>query len=79
MKSKLANCIIAEAGIFFLTITCFTTTYSIYWGDFLEGSFGGLIFAFFGWVPALIGILLIPANIALLIIIVMEWLKERKK
>lgn len=79
MKSKLAMSIIGELIVLFLTIQCFMITYSIYWGDFLSGSFGGLIFAFFGWIPALIGFCLIPANIALLIIIVIEWNKERKQ
>lgn len=47
---------------------CFKFTYDIYWGDYLAGDFGGgLIFAFWGWGFALVGILLTLLSIFLTI------------
>lgn len=62
-----------EMIVLFITIQCFHTTYSIYFGGALAGKFGGLIFVFFGWIPAIIGFLLIPVNIFLIIMILKKW------
>jgi len=71
--------IIIEVLISFFTIICFKATYSIYWGDALAGQFGGLIFVFFGWVPAVIGFILIPLNIFMVVMIITEWRNKRGK
>lgn len=67
MKNKIILLFAGELITFSITVMCFSLTYSFYWGDFLKGGFaGGLIFVFFGWTPALIGILRIPLNIVFL-------------
>lgn len=77
MKSKIYIGI--EIVVLYITYLCFDMTYSIYWGDYLSGNFGGgLIFAFFGWLPAVFGFILVPVNIALIIGSYLEWKKEKK-
>jgi large-conductance mechanosensitive channel len=71
--------IIIEILILFFTITCFKITYSIYWGDAITGQSVQLIFVFFGWVPAVIGFILIPVNIFMVTMIIMEWQNKRGK
>ena len=58
--------VVAEIIVIWITFECFYTTFSVYFGNALVGSFGGLIFAFFGWLPAIIGCVLIPVNIYLI-------------
>lgn len=67
------------AGILLMTVVaaCLETTYSIYWGDALAGTYEyGLIIFFGGWIPGLIGLILAPLCIFLLIWAVREFQKK---
>lgn len=77
--SKRLLYIIIEVVTLFFTITCFKATYSIYWGDAITGKSVELIFIFLGWVPAVIGFILIPLNIIMVTMIITEWEKKRVK
>ncbi|MBP1045925.1 hypothetical protein I6N96_06495 [Enterococcus sp. BWM-S5] len=62
-----------------LTFSLLDYGYGIYWGGALAGTYEyGLPLLFFGWIPLLIGIGLIPVDIVLLVMIIRMGMKMRK-
>lgn len=70
--------LIIEIALALFTGLCFYVFYLIYFSDYLKGTYEyGLGAIFFGWIPGLLGVLLLPINIPVITLLVVLFKRDK--